>query len=211
MKTDDLIDMLARGAGPAPSALAFRRLAPAAGVGVGLSGVLAVLLLGAIPAAMYATPAPWFKLLYTGALAGSAGWLTARFSKPGASARLPAALLLGVALLMLAFGAMTLTTLPSHERLSALLGHSWLSCPWNVLALSLPAFAGAVWALRGLAPTRLRLAGFAAGVFAGSLGAFGYSFACPEASAAFVAVWYSIGILLSGLLGAVMGPKLLDW
>jgi hypothetical protein len=80
-----------------------------------------------------------------------------------------------------------------------------------VLALSLPAFAGAVWALRGLAPTRLRLAGFAAGVFAGSLGAFGYSFACPEASAAFVAVWYSVGILLSGLLGAVMGPKLLDW
>jgi hypothetical protein len=211
MKTDELIDMLARGAGPAPRALAFRRLAPAAGVGVGISGVLAVLLLGAIPAAMYATPAPWFKLLYTGALAGSAGWLTARFSKPGAPARSPAALLLGVALLMLAFGAMTLTTLPSHERISALLGHSWLSCPWNVLALSLPAFAAAVWALRGLAPTRLRQAGFAAGVFAGSLGAFGYSFACPEASAVFVAVWYSTGILLSGLLGAVLGPKLLNW
>lgn len=211
MKTDDLIEMLARGAGPAPRAVVISRLAPAAGVGVGLSVLLAVLLLGAIPAELYATPAPWIKFLYTGALAGIAGWLAARFSKPGARTALPAGLLLSAALLMLGFGITTLVALPSHERLSALLGHSWLSCPWNVLGLSLPSFIAAFWALRGLAPTQLRLAGFAAGIFAGSLGAFGYSFACPEASVAFVAVWYSLGILLSGLLGAVLGPKLLDW
>jgi hypothetical protein len=211
VKTDDLIEMLARGAGPAPSAVVIRRLAPAAGVGVAVSILLAVLLLGAIPAAMYATPVPWIKFLYTGALAGSAGWLVARFSKPAARTALPAGLLISVALTMLVLGVTTLVATPSGERLPALLGHSWLACPWNVLGLSLPAFAGAFWALRGLAPTQLRLAGFAAGIFAGSLGAFGYSFACPEASVAFIAAWYTFGILLSGLIGAGLGPKLLDW
>jgi hypothetical protein len=211
VKTDDLIDMLARGAGPAPRAVVIRRLAPAAGVGVGLSVLLAVLLLGAIPAAMYSTPAPWIKFLYTGALAGSAGWLVARFSKPGAQTALPAGLLISAVLIMLALAIITFLATGSDERLSALIGHSWLFCPWNVLVLSLPAFIGVVWALRGLAPTQLRLAGFSAGVLAGSLGAFGYSFACPEASVAFVAVWYTLGILLSGLIGAALGPMLLDW
>jgi hypothetical protein len=211
VRTDDLVAMLARGAGPAPRALVVRRLAPAAAGGLGLSVVLAVAFLGAIPADLYATAAPWIKFLYTGSLAGIAVWLAARFSKPGARTMLPAVLLMSVALVMLALGTTTLLATPSGERLSALLGHSWQACPWNVLGLSLPALACAFWALRGLAPTSLGWAGFAAGIFAGSLGAFGYSFACPEASAAFVAVWYSLGILLSGLLGAVLGPKLLDW
>jgi hypothetical protein len=43
------------------------------------------------------------------------------------------------------------------------------------------------------------------------LGASGYALACPEASPAFVAVWYSLGVLLTGLLGAALGPRLLRW
>ena len=77
--------------------------------------------------------------------------------------------------------------------------------------VSLPALAAALWALRGLAPTRLRTAGFASGVLAGSVGAFGYALSCPEASMSFVAVWYSLGILLTGALGAALGPRVLRW
>ena len=55
------------------------------------------------------------------------------------------------------------------------------------------------------------LAPVAAGVFAGSLGALGYSVICLENSFLFVAVWYTLGIGLSGLLGMLLGPKVLNW
>ena len=50
MRTDTLIEILARDAGPATRALAARRLAPAALVGFLASAAVAVAILGAIPA-----------------------------------------------------------------------------------------------------------------------------------------------------------------
>jgi hypothetical protein len=91
------------------------------------------------------------------------------------------------------------------------LGSSWLKCPPSVLALSLPALAAVLWAVRGMAPTQPRTAGFAAGLLAGGVGAFGYALSCPEESPAFVAVWYSLGIVLTGAVGAALGPRLLRW
>ena len=71
--------------------------------------------------------------------------------------------------------------------------------------------ATALSALRGLAPVRPRTAGFAAGLFAGALGALGYSLACPELAASFVAVWYTLGIGLVALAGAALAPFVLRW
>lgn len=62
--------------------------------------------------------------------------------------------------------------------------------------------AGSLWAMRGLVPTRPRAAGFSAGLLAGSVGAFGYSLSCPEAAPAFVAIWHTLGIALTGAVGA---------
>ena len=112
---------------------------------------------------------------------------------------------------MAAIGLVSWLSEPADRRLAALLGHSWLSCPPSVLVLSLPALAAALWAVQGLAPTRPRMAGFAAGLLAGSVGAFSYSLSCPEASAAFVAVWYSLGIGLTGVAGAILGSRVLRW
>ena len=64
---------------------------------------------------------------------------------------------------------------------------------------------------RRAATTRPVAAGFAAGVMAGSVGAFGYALSCPEASPAFVATWYTLGIALTGALGAALGPRVLRW
>ncbi len=211
MKTQSLIDMLAKGAGPAPQAPVLRRLAPAMAVGLFASALFALLSMEPIPAAMYTTPAPWMKLIYGASLALAAGWLTARLARPVARTQWPLRAILAVFASMLAWGALTLLTSAPDQRMAALLGEMWLVCPRNVLLLSLPALAGALWALRGLAPTQLRAAGFNAGLMAGALGAMGYSLVCSEVSATFVAVWYSLGILLTGLLGAVLGPRLLRW
>lgn len=211
MKTDALIELLARGAGPAPRALVLRRLSPAALVGLLASALVAVAGFGALPAAKFATAVPWTKMAYAGALALAAGWLTARLSRPAAPTAGPRRATLLVLLAMTALGLASLVFTPAGERLDGLLGKSWSSCPFSVLALSLPALAAALWAVRGLAPTRPRAAGFAAGLLAGSVGAFGYALSCPEASPAFVAVWYTLGIVFTAGLGALLGPRVLRW
>ena len=45
----------------------------------------------------------------------------------------------------------------------------------------------------------------------GSVGAVGYSLSCPEASPAFGAIWYTLGIAFTGAVGAVLGPRVLRW
>jgi hypothetical protein len=211
MKTDELIEMLARGAGPAPTAVAARRLAPAAGLGLAASILLSLLLFGPIPAAMYGGPAPWIKLGYAVSLALAAAWLTGRLARPVARLRVPQWAVTAVFAAMGVVGLAALVATAPGERGAALFGESWLRCPRNVLTLSLPALAGTLWAVRGLAPTRPHAAGFSAGLLAGALGAFGYALACPEVSPTFVALWYTLGIGLSGALGALLGPRVLRW
>lgn len=211
MKTDALIDLLARDAGPAPRALAARRLSPAAAAGLLVSAAIAIAWFGAIPVQMFATAVPWTKMAYAGALALAAGWLTARLSRPAAPIAQPRRLTVLVLLSMALVGGVSLASTPAGTRMDAVFGESWLTCPWSVLALSVPALAASLWAVRGLAPTRLRAAGFAAGLLAGSVGAFGYSLSCPEASPAFVAIWYTLGIAFTGAVGAALGPRVLRW
>lgn len=211
MKTDSLIDMLARSAGPAPSALVAGRLWPAVMVGLVVSVAAAVAGFGSVPAASFATLAPWMKLAYAGALALAAGWLTASLSRPGAPMHGPRRALVAIVLVMGLIAAAGLATTSPGSRMGAVLGDSWWSCSVRVLLLSGPALATVLWAVRGLAPTRPRAAGFATGLLAGSVGAIGYSLSCPEASPAFVALWYTLGIALAGALGAALGPRVLRW
>jgi hypothetical protein len=77
--------------------------------------------------------------------------------------------------------------------------------------ISLPLFMATLWAMRGLAPTRLALAGASAGLLAGSLGTLVYALHCPESGAPFIAVWYVLGIAIPTLTGAILGPRVLRW
>ncbi len=211
MNTERLMDMLACNAGPAPRALVARRLSPAVAAGLLASAWSAIACFGLIPWSLFSTPVPWTKMAYAGALAAAAAWWVARLSRPAAALARPQLAVLAVVLAMALAGLGSWLSMPAEARMAALLGHSWLSCPASVMALSLPALAAALWALGGLAPTRPRLAGFAAGLLAGSVGAIGYALSCPEASTVFVAVWYSLGILLTGAAGAAVGPRVLRW
>ena len=79
------------------------------------------------------------------------------------------------------------------------------------MVLGLPILFGAILALRRLAPRNPTLAGFAAGIMAGGAGAWVYSFACAETGMMFLALWYTLGILIVGVIGAVLGRWLLRW
>lgn len=66
-------------------------------------------------------------------------------------------------LLMWALGAVTLAMAPPGQRAALFCGATWRCCPLLIAALSLPILAAVLHAMRQLAPTRLRLAGAAAG------------------------------------------------
>jgi hypothetical protein len=211
MKTDELIRLLAAGAGPARDGVVRQRVGTALGVGVAASAAACVATLGLNPGILAMGPALWVKLMYVTGLLAAAGWWLSRLARPAASARWATAALAAVVVAMTAWTARVLIEAPAAGWTELLLGQSWMSCPWRVAALAIPALAMAIWALRGLAPTRLRLAGFAAGLVGGAAGALAYSLFCSEASPAFVLIWYSLGMLLPAGIGAWLGPRLLRW
>lgn len=211
MKTDDLITMIANQAGPAPKVSVMSRLVPAAVAGGLIAAAIVLGILGLIPSEMFSESGPWIKIGYASALAISAGWLFARLGRPGASGKQATSAVVGVVSIMLMAGILSYLGTPVSERASALLGHSWLVCPWAILALSLPVMAGSFWVMRGFAPTKLVSSGAACGLFSGAVAALVYALACTEPAAPFIAVWYTLGIALCGVLGAVLGPKLLRW
>lgn len=213
MRTEDLIDALAADTPPTPPAwMPMRLAAAAAGGGVIAFGVL-LAWLGVRPDLAAATRDGffWVKLAYPTLLAAAGGALIDRYGRPGASGR-TRWLLVAAPVALLALVALAASLGASPERVRAdWLGHSWRVCALHILVLSTPVFVGLVWAFRRLAPTRLRLAGFAAGLTAGGIGGAVYCLACDETAALFVLTWYSFGVFACAAIGAVLGPRLLRW
>jgi len=213
MKTDDLIAMLARGAGPVDRGVAARRYATALGWGVLGAAVLMATFLGVRPdlARALSLPMFWVKLAFAAGLAAASLAAALRLSRPGARlAWVPGALAAPV-LAMWTLAAIVLARADPALRPALFFGQTWASCPFLIAMLSAPVFVAMLWAMRGLAPTRLRLAGAAAGLLAGATGAVVYCLHCPELEAPFLGFWYVLGMLLPTATGALVGPRLLRW
>lgn len=212
MKTGDLIAALAAGSTPTPPVPVARRIAAAALLGAALALVLLVAWLGLRPLGEAArTGSFWMKAGYTLILSLAGAMGVGRLARPGAGlGRAPlivAAAIAGMAIL----GAIEIAAAPSADRGDLWLGHTWQSCSLHILALAAPVYLGVAWALRRLAPTRLTLAGAAAGLLAGAVGATVYGLYCDETAAAFVFAWYTLGIGACAAIGGFLGRRLLRW
>lgn len=213
MKTHELIALLAPDSAPIDLGRVDRRFYAKLAGGALLALAAMLLLMGTRPdlAAASALPMFWVKLLFPAGLAVAALVALRRLSYPGLRlGRVPAAAALPVAVVWM-MAALALLATPAGERLPLVFGQTWLECPVIITLLSVPAFALAFWAARELAPTRLTLAGGAAGLFAGAAAAFAYALHCPETQAPFLAVWYVLGILVPTGAGALLGRRLLHW
>lgn len=213
MKTETLIDLLATGEPPLARHAPRKRCALATAVGITATLSALIAFLGFNPALVHdaGVPSFWLKLAFPLAVAGLAFPMVERLARPGTRLGvLPSAL--GFSFLALWLIAVaTLVGAPAEQRLELILGETWKTCPWTIGALSLAPFIATLWAVRGLAPTRLGLTGAACGLFAGALAAFIYAFHCPELAPSFIAVWYVLGILLPTACGALIGPRVLAW
>jgi hypothetical protein len=211
--TDDLLDALARDIVPRPIRRVGPRLALALGAGAlaSLAGVMALLGPRAdLPAAM-GSAMFWVKLVYPLGLAAVALACVERLARPdGEAQRRVGWLAAPVAAMAIAALVQWVLAPPAAHR-TLLMGGSAAVCPWLVATCAAPIFFALAWAVRGLAPTRLRAAGAMAGLAAGAVGAAVYAVHCGETGGAFVLVWYSLGVLAPAAVGLILGPWLFRW
>lgn len=213
MNTDEWINLLARDATAVPRHAIEWRFALAALAGLGGGLVLMLAMFGLRPGLVQdlALPMLWGKFVFAAMLAGGCVAVLRRLARPGMGLAHSLFLLALPLLVLWGMAAIALGRADPAERLPMILGSTWRTCPFNIAALSVPAFVASFWALRGAAPTRLAWAGAAGGLLAGALGALAYALHCPEMATPFLAVWYIAGMAVPTALGALLGPRLLRW
>lgn len=205
--------MLASGAEAVEPHALRRRYVTALGWGAFGVTLMMALWLGVRPDMVKAAALPmfWMKLAYPGVLLAGALLAVLRLSRPGAQLG-PAPLVMAAPVLaMWLMAAWILIQAAPGARDDLVFGDSWSACPVYIATLSVPAFMAVMWAMKGLAPTRPVVAGAAAGLVSGSMGALVYALHCPEMAAPFLGIWYLLGMLIPAVTGGVLGRWLLRW
>jgi hypothetical protein len=211
--TDDLIARLAADLKPVRPKAMHHRLILAAVVGLVIAIVgawfILHLMLGRPMGETFGGAMFWVKAGYTLAfgLVGLAALPV--LARPDGRVIWP--LLAAAALLLVALSLGTMNWMRADWVMPELMGSTAMVCPWLITLTGAPVLAVLLAALRTMAPRSPAMAGFAAGLMAGGLGAAVYSFYCGETSMMFMAVWYSLGIFMLATVGAVLGRYLLRW
>jgi hypothetical protein len=213
MKTDELLTILATGAGAVEPNAVGRRYAVALGWGAFGATLLMAILLGVRPDIDAAARLPmfWIKLAFPASVAVASVIAVTRLSRPGVRLGGTRGAIVAPVIVIWLYAAWVLLGAPSAERADLVMGRTWGYCLLGIPTLSVPVFAAALWAMKGLAPTRLALAGAGAGMLAGAIAALVYALHCPEMEAPFLGVWYVAGMLIPTVAGALLGPFVLRW
>jgi hypothetical protein len=211
VKTDDLIDALARGVEPAERPRWRRNLAITLLAGLVVAALLVVIWLGVRPDIGVARMPVMLKAGFSALCAAVILPLAVQLMKPGR----PLGWRIGAVLVFLALCALvTIVALMGEmpeRRMEAWMGGAIPWCVVFIPLLAAPAAALLVWFMRAFAPTRLMLTGAAIGALSGGVGAMAYAMYCPTDSVAFVTTWYALAIAVCAALGAVVGAKFLRW
>jgi hypothetical protein len=211
MRTNELIVAIAADSviRPTPRRALTLALIPA----VVIAACLFVAALGLRPhfLALLGEPRFLFKILLWDLLAALSGMLVLRLFRPDAAIK-GALILLAVPPVLLGIAIIAELIVTSSAQWGVrLIGTNSMICLRSIPFLGLAPLIAILIALRDGAPETPALAGAAAGLFAGAIGAALYAMHCPDDSPLFVAVWYPIGISIVTALGAVLGARLLRW
>lgn len=212
MKTDELIKGLSADAGTPEMPMArVWRLALAAAIL--LSAATFFILLGP-RADIGSAMERWrflFKFVVTILLAVGASFAARSLSMPERGWR-SAAVWVALAPGLLAAAAMVeMTLVPPGERMQRMMGTNNMLCVLAIPAIGMLPLAVFIAALRHGAPTHPALAGMVAGLLAGGIAATFYAMHCFDDSPLFVAVWYSLAVLILAGIGAAVGNRVLRW
>lgn len=161
--------------------------------------------------AQMASPRLWFKFATTLTLSVTSFGLVLRLATPGAKVK-PWLGALSLTLLVMGFGVLAeAVATPPASWAARLVGHNAPYCVTLIPLLSAAPLLCLLHALRSGAPADPGLAGAAAGLLAGGVGATLYALHCIDDSPFFVVAWYSLGIAIVTFAGYVAGRRSLAW
>ncbi|HWA23741.1 MAG TPA: DUF1109 domain-containing protein [Caulobacterales bacterium] len=211
MKTDQLVEALARDTGAQPRGVVERRIVIAASIGVAVSILLVPLLFGFRSDMGHSIRPMMLKASFGLAAALTAAPLLFELARPNTRARHLLAPALLFAAVSVVIATVAYLTASPEGRMYAWLGGGVPECLYRIPLLALPIAIALVLAVRGLGVTRPTLAGAAIGGVSGSLAAIAYASCCPMDSALYVASWYLAAILFCAALGALVLSRALKW
>jgi hypothetical protein len=210
--TEKLIDGLVDQLAPIPARSIERRLAITVLVG---GAVVFALIIGLTGFRSDLSTAVgdfdfWAKLVYAASLAMLALAAARQLARPEVSGIKLTSFAVPVAILVL-LAMYELGTAAAGQRNALIFGNTWRECPLLIAAFSFPLLAILMRLFTGFAPQRPRLTGAIIGVAAGATTAMIYSLHCPETAMTFLLLWYSAGVAIIALVGAMIGPRVLRW
>lgn len=152
-----------------------------------------------------------FKFIFAGSLFGSLIPLAFYAMRPEITLT-PLLRRLFFPLIVLGMGiAFQMATTPPDFWFSEMVGRYPASCLKNVPIFAAGPLVAILLMIRAGAPTQPIVSGAIAGALSGSLGAIIYALHCPDDSALFVAVWYSLAIGILSVVGGFLGHLWLKW
>lgn len=211
MKTDDLIDALARAPEPPPAPPASQRMAFALGAGLLIGVILLVTFFGMRPDIGAAQMPVMMKAMFSALAASVAVPVLLQLARPGRPLGWRLAGVGGFIALSVGIVGVALIGGDPTERFRLWMAGAFPWCVAIIPLLAAPTALLLARLLRDLAPTDLRASGAALGAVSGGIGAMVYAMYCPVDSVAWVVTWYSVAIALCAVLGAIAGARLLRW
>jgi hypothetical protein len=213
VKTDDLINVLARSVEPAEQPRWRLNLAVTLIAGLAVAIVLVAIGLGVRPDIGTARMPIMMKAMFAALAAAVILPVAVQLMKPGRPLgwRL-AAIALFVGVCAIATIVALMGEMP-EQRWQAWMGGEGRA-PWCIVLipiLAAPTAALLTWFMRAFAPTRITLTGAAIGALSGGVSAMAYAMYCPTDSVAFVTTWYTLAIAVCAALGALIGARFLRW
>jgi hypothetical protein len=212
MRTDDLIQALVQDT-TAREASLTARISTALLLGGAVAAVLFAMTLGIRPDIADALHTGRFPLKFALTLlcALSALSATIRLAHPDARLLDVATVLAAAPILLAAAVGVELLLVPPANWAARAVGSNSRVCLAAIPLLSIAPLIGVLAALRAGAPRSPTVAGAVGGLLAGALGATLYATHCPDDSPLFVAIWYTLGLALVAVAGALAGRRVLRW
>jgi hypothetical protein len=214
MRTDELINTLVadHAAQPRPRPIGHGLVMAIIG-GLAISSALFSLTLGVRPDILSALSTWRFDLKLSAnlVLVIAATWVALRLSSPTTKPLSAMRALLVPALLLLAAVMYELVTVPASAWPSRAMGVNGVMCLASIIFLSVLPLTATIYALRQGAPASPAVMGAVGGLLAGALGATVFAMHCTNDSPLFVAIWYTLAIGLTAIVGLLVGQYVLRW
>ena len=213
MDAEQLVNRLSAESGNKPRFAPTRSLMLGALAAFAIAIVFSVILLSPRPDLVGSAANPIFliKIIFSMSVVVGAGLVVRDLSIPGRKPRwwLP---LTAAPFFIIALVAIEQTVVGHPTGLEHAARHaSLVNCLWQIGLLGLPAFVLISVIVRSMAPTDLVRTGVYVGLLSGAIGAFGYAFHCNDDYVVFVALGYTLAMLLMASIGGLLGPRILRW